>query len=41
MKDILWVQISKAQELIDDLKSCGFTIEVIYYLDIVEIIITD
>ncbi len=37
MKEILWVQISKAQELIDDLKSCGLTIEVIYHSDIVEI----
>ncbi len=37
MKETLWIQISKAQELIDDLKCCGLTIEVIYHSDIVEV----
>ena len=41
MKEILWISQEKAQTLIDDLKCCGLTVDVIYHTDIVEIIITD
>jgi hypothetical protein len=37
MKETLWVRREKAQELADDLRCCGLTVEMIFHPEIVEL----